>query len=183
MNRKGKLTTKGKHAVILTLTIVACVAAMLFSLLLSVLCDGKHVSSAAHTQNDTHPGIMAGSQRQETDLLTPQWLYYQSNGSVTDCNIKKEMDVLMRKWTKGKLGGKELDRLIKDFLQKKDCPVRQITMLEKAVCVFPSEKELPDYTKTLAKREKIYQFIGVYTGGQQDENGRLLCEYWEVAIG
>ena len=23
---------------------------------------------------------MAGSQRQETDLLTPQWLYYQSNG-------------------------------------------------------------------------------------------------------
>ena len=47
MNRKGKLTTKGKHAVILTLTIVACVAAMLFSLLLSVLCDGKHVSSAA----------------------------------------------------------------------------------------------------------------------------------------
>ena len=54
MNRKGKLTTKGKHAVILTLTIVACVAAMLFSLLLSVLCDGKHVSSAAHAQNDTH---------------------------------------------------------------------------------------------------------------------------------
>lgn len=183
MNRKGKLTTKGKHAVILTLTIVACVAAMLFSLLLSVLCDGKHVSSAAYTQNDTHPGIMAGSQRQETDLLTPQWLYYQSNGSVTDCNIKKEMDVLMCKWTKGKLGGKELDRLIKDFLQKKDCPVRKITMQEKAVCVFPSEKELPDYTKTLAKREKIYQFIGVYTGGQQDENGRLLCEYWEVAIG
>ena len=34
-----------------------------------------------------------------------------------------------------------------------------------------------------AEREKIYQFIGVYTGGQQDENGRLLCEYWEVAIG
>ena len=131
----------------------------------------------------THPALMAGKQRQETDLLTPQWLYYQSNGSVTDCNIKKEMDVLMRKWTKGKLGGKELDRLIKEFLQKKDCPVRKITMLEKAVCVFPSEKELPDYTKTLAKREKIYQFIGVYTGGQQDENGRLLCEYWEVAIG
>lgn len=62
MNRKGKLTTKGKHAVILTLTIVACVAAMLFSLLLSVLCDGKHVSSAAHTQSDITPGIMAGSQ-------------------------------------------------------------------------------------------------------------------------
>lgn len=183
MNRKGKLTTKGKHAVILTLTIVACVTAMLFSLLLSVLCDGKYVSSAAHAGDISHPALITGKQRQDTDLLTPQWLYYQSDGSVTDRNIKKEMDVLMRKWTKGKLGGKELDRLIKEFLQKKDCPVRKITMLEKAVCVFPSEKELPDYTKTLAKREKIYQFIGVYTGGQQDENGRLLCEYWEVAIG
>ena len=48
MNRKGKLTTKGKHALILALTIAACVTAMLFSLLLSVLCDGKYVSSAAH---------------------------------------------------------------------------------------------------------------------------------------
>ena len=149
MNRKGKLTTKGKHGVILTLTIVACVAAMLFSLLLSVLCDGKHVSSAAHTQNDTHPGIMAGSQRQETDLLTPQWLYYQSNGSVTDCNIKKEMDVLMRKWTKGKLGGKELDRLIKEFLQKKDCPV---CVTDKSKCTGkapepPAETSEPEKEK------------------------------------
>lgn len=55
-------------------------------------------------------------------------------------------------------------------------------MLEKAVCVFPSEKELPDYTKTLAKREDISVYQGIYRG-QQDENGRLLCEYWEVAIG
>ena len=118
MNRKGKLTTKGKHAVILTLTIVACVAAMLFSLLLSVLCDGKHVSSAAHAQNDTHPGIMAGSQRQETDLLTPQWLYYQSNGSVTDCNIKKEMDVLMRKSSQGKARGKGIGQADKRVFTK-----------------------------------------------------------------
>ena len=154
MSRKGRLTTKGKHALILALTIAACVTAMLFSLLLSVLCDGKYVSSAAHAGDISHPALITGKQRQDTGLLTPQWLYYQSDGSVTDRNIKKEMDVLMRKWTKGKLGG-----------------------------VFPSEKELPDYTKTLAKREKIYQFIGVYTGGQQDENGRLLCEYWEVAIG
>ena len=43
MNRKGKLTTKGKHAVILTLTIVACVTAMLFSLLLSVLLSLIHI--------------------------------------------------------------------------------------------------------------------------------------------
>lgn len=115
MNRKGKLTTKGKHALILALTIAACVTAMLFSLLLSVLCDGKYVSSAAHAGDISHPALITGKQRQDTDLLTPQWLYYQSDGSVTDRNIKKEMDVLMRKWTKGKLGGKELDRLIKEF--------------------------------------------------------------------
>ena len=117
MSRKGRLTTKGKHALILALTIAACVTAMLFSLLLSVLCDGKYVSSAAHAGDISHPALITGKQRQDTGLLTPQWLYYQSDGSVTDRNIKKEMDVLMRKWTKGKLGGKVLDRLIKDFLQ------------------------------------------------------------------
>lgn len=62
------------------------------------------------------------------------------------------MDVLMRKWTKGKLGGKELDRLIKEFLQKKDCPVKKITMLEKAVCVFPSERNFRIIQKHLQKR-------------------------------
>ena len=62
MNRKGKLTTKGKHAVILTLTIVACVAAMLFSLLLSVLCDGKYVSSAAHAGDISHPALITGKE-------------------------------------------------------------------------------------------------------------------------
>ena len=79
MNRKGKLTTKGKHALILALTIAACVTAMLFSLLLSVLCDGKYVSSAAHAGDISHPALITGKQRQDTDLLTPQWLYYQSD--------------------------------------------------------------------------------------------------------
>ena len=84
----------------------------------------------------------------------------------------------------GKARGKGIGQADKRiFAKKMDCPVRQITMQEKAVCVFPSEKELPDYTKTLAKREKIYQFIGVYTGGQQDENRKIISEYWEVAIG
>ena len=78
----------------------------------------------------------------------------------------------------GKARGKGIGQADKRFFTKEG-----LSGQEKAVCVFPSEKELPDYTKTLAKREKIYQFIGVYTGGQQDENGRLLCEYWEVAIG
>lgn len=117
MNRKGKLTTKGKHALILALTIAACVTAMLFSLLLSVLCDGKYVSSAAHAGDISHPTLITGKQRQDTDLLTPQWLYYQSNGSVTDCNIKKEMDVLMRKY-QGKARGKGIGQADKRVFTK-----------------------------------------------------------------
>ena len=59
MSRKGRLTTKGKHALILALTIAACVTAMLFSLLLSVLCDGKYVSSAAHAGDISHPASVS----------------------------------------------------------------------------------------------------------------------------
>ena len=158
MNRKGKLTTKGKHAVILTLTIVACVAAMLFSLLLSVLCDGKHVSSAAHTPNDTHPGIMAGSQRQETDLLTPQWLYYQSNGSVTDCNIKKEMD-------QGKARGKGIGQADKRIFAKKGLSGQANYYAgESGVCISVGKGTSGLYKNTCKKREDISVYRGIYRG-------------------
>lgn len=50
-------------------------------------------------------------------MLTPQWLYYQSNGSVTDCNIKKEMDVLMRKY-QGKARGKGIGQADKRVFTK-----------------------------------------------------------------
>lgn len=164
MNRKGKLTTKGKHAVILTLTVVACVTAMLFSLLLSVLCDGKYVSSAAHAGDISHPALITGKQRQDTDLLTPQWLYYQSDGSVTDRNIKKEMDVLMRKWTKGKLGGKELDRLIKEFCKKGLSGQANHYAGESGVCISVGKGTSGLYKNTCQKREGVSVYRGIYRG-------------------
>lgn len=83
----------------------------------------------------------------------------------------------------GKARGKGIGQADKRFFTKEGLSGQEnYYARESGVCISVG-KELPDYTKTLAKREKIYQFIGVYTGGQQDENGRLLCEYWEVAIG
>lgn len=182
MSKKGRLTTKGKHTVILALTVIACMIGILFSLLLSAIGERKDASPMVYAGEVSHRTESIDASKPDTDLMTPQWLYYQSSGKGADRNIKKEMDILMRQWTKGKLEGKELCRLIREFLQKKNCTVGEIAMQEKALCVFPSQKELPDYTKTLAKKEKMYQFIGVYTAGEQDEKGRLLCEYWEVAI-
>ena len=76
-------------------------------------------------------------------------------------------------------GEKELDRLIKEFLQKKDCPVRKITMLEEKRCVyFRRKKELPDYTKHLQKERKIYQFIGYIQG-----DSRMKTEGYYVNTG
>ena len=97
---------------------------------------------------------------------------------------KKEMDVLMRKWTKGKLGGKELDRLIKDFLQKEGLSGQENYYAgESGVCISVGKGTSGLYKNTCKKERRYISLSGVYTGGQQDENGRLLCEYWEVAIG
>lgn len=165
MNRKGKLTTKGKHALILALTIAACVTAMLFSLLLSVLCDGKYVSSAAHAGDISHPALITGKQRQDTDLLTPQWLYYQSNGSVTDCNIKKEMDVLMRKWTKGKLGGKGIGQADKRVFTKEGLSGQENYYAgESGVCISVGKGTSGLYKNTCKKREDISVYRGIYRG-------------------
>lgn len=69
----------------------------------------------------------------------------------------------MRKWTKGKLGGKELDRLIKDFYKEGLSGQENYYAGESGVCI-PSEKELPDYTKHLQKREDISVYRGIYRG-------------------
>ena len=160
MSRKGRLTTKGKHALILALTIAACVTAMLFSLLLSVLCDGKYVSSAAHAGDISHPALITGKQRQDTDLLTPQWLYYQSDGSVTDRNIKKEMDVLMRKWTKKGIG--QADKRI--FAKKGLSGQANHYAGESGVCISVGKGTSGLYKNTCKKREDISVYRGIYRG-------------------
>jgi hypothetical protein len=119
---------------------------------------------------------------QEAQALLPQWLFYRSAGTDEWEEEKSYFDVLVNRWTKGKLTDDELSQQMTDYLVKKEVPISSIGVQSEALCLFPSAQELPDYTAMLTEGNDIYDFIGVYTNGEYDEEGRLICYYWEAGV-
>ena len=50
------------------------------------------------------------------------------------------------------------------------------------LCLFPSRAEVTDYSLNLADMNGAYNFVGLYTKGEYDENGYLKCYYWEAGV-
>lgn len=175
-----RLTMKGKHTLIVVLTMAGCAIGMLTALILSAL-------QGTTGQKDTM--ILAGSRAQKAasavaasrQITTPQWLYYQSSAKDRQ-EVKKELDRLVNQWTKDRLSDDELGEQMTLYLQKKGYEISHVGIQSRALCLFSSADALPDYTQMLAETSQIYDFIGVYTDGEYDENGRILCYYWEAGV-
>jgi hypothetical protein len=122
-------------------------------------------------------------QDQSSQLLLPQWLFYESVGG-DDCEEEEKayLDLLVNRWTSGKLTDDELSEQMTEYLVKKGAAISTIGVQSQMLCLFPSAQELPDYTQMLAGESGTYDFIGVYTNGEYDEEGRLLCYYWEAGV-
>jgi hypothetical protein len=116
----------------------------------------------------------------------PQWLFYQSVGGDAHTEEKAYLDVLVNRWTKGELTDDELGEQMTDYLVRKEVAISTMGVQSEALCVFPSARDLPDYTEMLesAKRSGngIYHFIGVYTNGEYDDSDRLICYFWEAGV-
>lgn len=116
--------------------------------------------------------------------ILPQWLFYRSVGNDSLGEEKAYLDVLINRWTKGKLSDDELSEQLTEYLSKREFSISTMGVQSEALCVFPSAKELPDYTGMLeeSSEKALYDFIGVYTNGEYDEEGRLICFYWEAGV-
>jgi hypothetical protein len=128
--------------------------------------------------------VKTESEKKNTQVLLPQWIFYQSVGSNLPEEEKTYLDVLVNRWTKGKLTDDELGTQMTDYLEKRQVRISTMGVQSEALCVFPSVEELPDYTQMLTNSNKsgLYDFIGVYTNGEYDEEGRLICYYWEAGV-
>ena len=49
-------------------------------------------------------------------------------------------------------------------------------------CIYPSKNEIPNYNEALAESYGFYNFTGLYTKGEYDEYGYLICYMWGVGI-
>lgn len=177
MRRKPKLTTRGKHALLMCLTFFGCVAGLVVALLIGAICENTGTQTQVLAKESAQRKTQTASEEMQ---IMPQWLYYQSCSSQEE--VKKEMDVLVNRWTKKNLTDDELSEQMMMYLKKKEIQPSVIGVQSEALCLFSSANALPDYAKMLSEYTGVYDFIGVYTDGEYDENGRLICYYWEAGI-
>lgn len=134
--------------------------------------------------------VYAKDRKEATEILrilpervSPQWLFYQSCAEENErAGEKENLDRLVNSWTKGKLTDDELAELLKEYYEKKQVTLANVGVQSNMLCLFPSVNELPDYASMLKEGTKKYAFIGVYTKGEYDEKGRVICYYWEVLV-
>jgi hypothetical protein len=140
---------------------------------------------ASERQAVTGAKETVGAQTTAADatVITPQWLFYQSQAGA-DCGeeTKRYLDTLVNRWTKEKLTDDELGELVTEYLTGHQVAIATSGIQSQALCLFPSAQDLPDYVSMLSEGESYYDFIGVYTQGEYDEEGRLLCYYWEAGV-
>lgn len=188
MGRRNHLTQKGKRALVIALTVSGCAFGVLAAVLISLVCMGKEADSYVLA---CERGSVANCEESEkysrfeqcSNLVEPQWLFYQSradNGYVGE--EKVYIDQQINRWTKGQLTDDELSEQLGNYFVKKNVSAASVEVQSKMLCLFPSANDLPDYTQMLEKDKGQYHFIGIYTDGEWDEQGRLICYYWEVEV-
>ena len=178
-----RLTNRGKQTVIVVLTVLGCIMGVMTATVIAEVYSGEEKTDAVlacekkggeHTKGET------GTIPVVTENLKPEWLYYQSRAKYSEG--KPYLDRLVNSWTKGKVSDDELSEQMTEYFEKQKITVNSVHVQSQMLCLFPSANELPDYTGMLLSEGGNYDFIGVYTDGQTDEEGRRMCYYWEAGV-
>lgn len=123
------------------------------------------------------------SSETEIDAREGRWIYY---GSHADAQMKdtdrQYLDDSIEKWTNGKLADDELSEWMQSCVKASAYTIQDVGVMSRQTCLFDEESEVPDYEARLEQANGIYEFIGLYTEGQLNEEGQLICEYWEAGV-
>lgn len=121
------------------------------------------------------------SSKQKTDLESGRWIY---QGSHTGTSLKQEdaqyLEASVKKWIQGKLTDEELTEWITQRIRNLELPLQTVGVMSRQRCMFENENATPDYETQLKASDAIYTFIGLYTEDEVDEEGNLICYYWEA---
>ena len=126
------------------------------------------------TQSDTN----------ENEYVAPGWIFYGSKaGNGMTGEQKAYVDSVIQQWTNGGLSDDAIeDMFIEKIAQEWKLPMITAGVTSNLLCLFPSRAEVPDYSLNLADMNGAYNFVGLYTNGEYDENGYLKCYYWEAGV-
>ena len=120
----------------------------------------------------------------KNEYVAPGWIFYGSKaGNGMSGEQKAYVDSVIQQWANGGLSNAAIeDMFIEKIAQEWQLPMITAGVTSNWLCLFPSRAEVPDYSLNLADMNGAYNFVGLYTKGEYDENGYLKCYYWEAGV-
>lgn len=146
--------------------------------------DSKPAASNQIVASEPAQSEPAQPEVPKNEYVAPGWIFYGSKaGNGMTGEQKAYIDSVIQQWTNGGLSDDAIgDMFIEKIAQEWQLPMITAGVTSNLLCLFPSRAEVPDYSLNLADMNGAYNFVGLYTNGEYDENGYLKCYYWEAGV-
>lgn len=146
--------------------------------------DSKPAASNQTVAPEPAQSEPAQPEAPKNEYVAPGWIFYGSKaGNGMTGEQKAYIDSVIQQWTNGGLSDDAIgDMFIEKIAQEWQLPMITAGVTSNLLCLFPSREEVPDYSLNLADMNGAYNFVGLYTNGEYDENGYLKCYYWEAGV-
>ena len=146
--------------------------------------DSKPAASNQIVASEPAQSEPAQPEAPKNEYVAPGWIFYGSKaGNGMSGEQKAYVDSVIQQWTNGGLSDDAIgDMFIEKIAQEWQLPMITAGVTSNLLCLFPSRAEVTDYSLNLADMNGAYNFVGLYTKGEYDENGYLKCYYWEAGV-
>ena len=146
--------------------------------------DSKPAASNQTVAPEPAQSEPAQPEAPKNEYVAPGWIFYGSKaGNGMSGEQKAYVDSVIQQWTNGGLSDDAIgDMFIEKRAQEWQLPMITAGVTSNLLCLFPSRAEVTDYSLNLADMNGAYNFVGLYTKGEYDENGYLKCYYWEAGV-
>ena len=146
--------------------------------------DSKPAASNQTATPEPAQSEPAQPEAPKNEYVAPGWIFYGSKaGNGMSGEQKAYIDSVIQQWTNGGLSNAAIeDMFIEKVAQEWQLPMITAGVTSNLLCLFPSRAEVTDYSLNLADMNGAYNFVGLYTKGEYDENGYLKCYYWDAGV-
>lgn len=146
--------------------------------------DSKPAASNQTVAHEPAQSEPAQPEAPKNEYVAPGWIFYGSKaGNGMSGEQKAYIDSLVKQWTDGSISEGELADLFAQKVKNEwGLEMCSAGVSEAYRCIYPSKNDIPDYKSALDESNGFYNFIGLYTKGEYDEYGYLICYMWEAGI-
>ena len=146
--------------------------------------DSKPAASNQTVAPEPAQSEPAQPEAPKNEYVAPGWIFYGSKaGNGMSGEQKAYIDLLVKQWTDGSISEGELADLFAQKVKNEwGLEMCSAGVSEAYRCIYPSKNDIPDYKSALDESNGFYNFTGLYTKGEYDEYGYLICYMWEAGI-